>query len=139
MEKTDNIKVSDEELVDIVKDMPRVAKENDWVFSFHKDEDALFYSPEIVPDDTELFQVTDEFAVYLDKEKQLQGVMSEYFGHNFVKHHQDIQKLVDKVFDDKDEIDEVDPQKEENDEVVIFKGLFEKTLIAEACGANLHS
>ena len=141
MEKTREAQISSQELVTIVKSIPQVAKKNGWVFSLDKEEDALFYSPAIVPDGARLYQVNDEFAIYLDREKQLQGVMSEYFTHNFVKHHEDMQKLIDRVFDSKgkNDIDEVDPQRETRDEVKIFKGLFEKTLLAEACGADLHS
>ena len=138
MEKTNN-KISNAELVELVKGLPQVAKRDSWVFSLDRDEDSLFYSPAVIPAGAELHQVTDEFAVYLGRQRQLQGVMSEYFTHNFIKHHEDMQRLVDKVFIDREAIDEVDPQKEKGDDVTVFKGLFEKTLIAEACCADLHS
>lgn len=139
MGNINNNKITNAELVELVKGISQVAKRDGWVFSLDRDEDALFYSPPVIPAGAELHQVTDEFAVYLNQQKQLQGVMSEYFTNNFIKHHEDIQKLIDKVFIDKKEIEEIDPQKEKSDEVAVFKGLFEKTLIANAVGADLHS
>lgn len=125
----------------VIKDLTKRAKKQGWVFTFDKDEDAFFYSPEVIPDNAELRSVNDEFAVYLDKKQNICGVVLEYCGHNFIKHHDEFVEDFKKLFDTKksnktEKI--VDPNKSKDKRVENFKVLFERTLISEAAGAELH-
>jgi hypothetical protein len=39
--------------------------------------------------------------------------------------------------EEKEDIKVVDPNKEKDNDTIVFKALFERTLISEACGADL--
>ena len=116
-----------------VKKIPEKAKKEGWVLTFDKDEGAFFYSPNIIPTNTELHQITDEYSIYLDKNFNSHGVMIECYGNNFVEHHPEFKKLTEDLFGDKkkNEIRVADPNK--NKEALTLKALFEKTLITEIC------
>src|SRR3989344_3808358 len=55
-----------EKIINVVKNIPAIASKEGWVLTLDKDEGALFYAPKIMPNKTELFQITDEYAIYLD-------------------------------------------------------------------------
>ncbi len=124
----------------IIKELTARAKKQGWIFTFDKDEDVLFYSPEIIPDKAKLHSVNDEFSVYLDKKSNICGVVLEYCGHNFIKHHDEFTGYFKKLFSGGSKEDEkiLDPNKTKNTEVKSFTALFERTLISEAAGAKIH-
>lgn len=131
-------------IFEAVKKIPAVAAKEKWVITLDKNEGALFYSPRIIPDKTELYQVSDEYALYLDKKFNPRGVMVEYFSYNFVKHHPEISKLSKRVFKKagKEQNEEivVDPNKsKKDDDVAILKSLLETTLIAESLASPKHN
>ena len=126
------IKTKRNQLIDAVRSIPSVADKEHWVLTLDKEEGTLFYSPETIPDGTELHQVTDEYALYVDKEFNPKGVMVEYYNANFVKHHDLFEKLSKGVFVSKDSVDAVDPKKGKNDDAMFLKALLERTLIKEA-------
>lgn len=129
MEKTHKEKV-----IEAVKNISSVAKEENWVLTFDRDEGALFYSPKIIPDNAELFQVTDEYAIYLNKKYAPQGVMVESYNQNFIKHHPEFKGITKAVFgnDGKQETKTVNLNNRSNQQTILFRALFEKTLLAEA-------
>jgi len=117
-------------ILDLVKEIPNAASEQGWVFTLDKDEGALFYGPKIAPKDTELFQVSDEYAVYLDKKLHPRGVVIEYYANNFVQHHQEFKKLNQEFFSSSKDSIVLEPKK--TGDSAIFKSLLEKTLISDA-------
>lgn len=124
----------------IIKELTERAKKQGWIFTFDRDEDVLFYSPEIIPNKAKLFSVNDEFSVYLDKQSNICGVVLEYCGNNFIKHHDEFTDYFKKLFNDGSAEEEkvLDPNKTKNAEAKGFKALFERTLISEAAGAKFH-
>ena len=130
-------KMNKEKLIEAVKNISSIAQEKNWVLTLDRDEGALFYSPKIIPDNSELFRVTDEYAVYLDKKHTPQGVMVEAYNQNFVKHHPEFKKITKNVFgEDGKEIETVDPLRDE--QVASFRALFERVLVLDASNAFLH-
>jgi len=69
--------IKKEQIIEAVKSIPTIAEREKWVLTLDQEEGALFYSPKIIPDDAELHQVTDEYALYLDKDLNPKGVMVE--------------------------------------------------------------
>ena len=101
---------------------------------------CFFYSPKIIPNGAKLYRVTDEYSIYLDDELGLHGVMVECYDENFVKHHPEFKIITKKIFDaDRGKIKIIDPGKAKNDNANLFKTLFERTLVTEACGIKLHN
>jgi len=129
------IKAKKKQIMNAVRDIRDTASKEGWVLTLDRDTNALFYSPEIIPDKTELFQVTDEYAVYLDEELKPKGVVVEYYDNNFIKHHKDFKKISEEVFGkDNQKIKMVDPQSKGKKQTpsVLFQALLEKTLVTEA-------
>jgi len=81
----------------------------------------LFYSPKVISDDAELHQVTDEYALYLDKDLNPKGVMVEYYNVNFVEHHDLFKKLSSEIFKGTGVIKTVDPDNNKKDKVAFLK------------------
>ena len=118
-----------------IKKIPATAQKDSWVLTLDRDEGTLFYSPKNIPDGAELYQVTDESALYLDKYEKPLGVMIEYYNLNFVEHHPEFKNLTDKVFGKKDKSNlstTVKDPKEKNDDTLKFKSLLENVIIGEA-------
>ena len=128
------MKINKEKIINVVKNIPAIASKEGWVLTLDKDEGALFYAPKIMPNKTELFQITDEYAIYLDSKFNPRGVMIEYYGVNFVKHHPEFETVTEKVFGEEDnkKTETVNPKNNKNSDVAIFKSLLEKTLIFDA-------
>lgn len=95
----------------------------------------MYYSPDVISGNAEMYQVTDEYAVYLDKDTLApKGVIVEYYRVNFVEHHPALKALSRDVFagDEAAEIIVKPSAKNSATSAIVFKDLFEKTLIAEA-------
>ncbi|MEK7516388.1 MAG: hypothetical protein AAB562_02220 [Patescibacteria group bacterium] len=134
MEKTNK-----EKLIEAVKNIPSIAKEEKWVLTFDRDEGALYYSPKIIPNNAELFQITDEYAIYFNKKYVPRGVMVEYYNQNFIKHHPEFETMTKAILgSDGQEKKMINSNKRSSQQTLIFKALFERTLVAEAFSNNLH-
>lgn len=133
-------KMTREQLIEIVKKVPAKAGAENWVLTLDRDEGTLFYSPVNIPAGTELFQVTDEYSIYVDKGLAPHGVMIEYYNFNFIEHHPEFKIMTPKVFaDERKEVETVSVRGKRTEETTIFKALLEKTLIAEAVAGHLPS
>jgi len=119
-----------EKLINAIKDIPIVAEKDKWVFTFDQDEGSLFYAQRVVSSNSELHQVTDEYAVYLDTNLKPSGVVVEYYKENFLKHNEVLNEVDKKIFKTlkKDEIVVVNPKSKDE---IIFKALFENNLIKQ--------
>ena len=121
-----------ERLIEAVKNIPIVAERDKWAITLDRDEGALFYAPKVIPSDSALHQVTDEYALYIDKNSHPTGVVVEYFRGNFLKHHKTFEDIVS-VFDKQEKVLTIPADKHNADKnVEIFKALLETTLIKEA-------
>lgn len=126
-----------EKLISAVKQIPAIAKENGWVVTLDRDEGSLFYSPKQIPSGADLFQVTDEYALYVDKKNIPQGVMVEYFEYNFIKHHEAFESLTETLFNSPKDMQVASEASNKKGTLTIFKELLEKTLIVEAMDESL--
>ena len=129
-------KIIEKKLKEAVKKIPALAEKEGWVLTLDRDEGALFYSPMSIPPKSELFQVTDEYALYVDKNFNPRGVMIEYFNANFLKHHQGLEKLSKKLFRSSTKITTVDPHEKVDFEAFVLKTLLEGVIVQEALGIH---
>jgi hypothetical protein len=107
--------ITNEKLAEAVRSIPTIADLQQWVFTLDSEEGNLFYSPKRIPDNAELHQITNEYALYTDKNLNPLGVMIESYRANFIKRHDLFQKLSLEVFKGKRKIKVVEPKKN-NDE-----------------------
>lgn len=120
-------------LIEAVKNIPIVAEREGWAITLDTDEGALFYAPKVIPSGSELHQVTDEYALYIDKNSDPAGVVVEYFQGNFLKHHETFEDVASKVFDEQGKVVSIPADKlKTNKNMEIFRALLETTLIKEA-------
>lgn len=127
------IKSKKEVLIDAVKSVPVAAEKERWVITFDKEEGTLFYSPRRIPDGAALHQVTDEYALYLDKQMNPHGVMIEYFDENFIKHHRPLRLLSKAIFKGRGKVQVIDPKTgKRNEKIAALAALLESTLIKDA-------
>lgn len=131
----DKTTIKNEQLIDAAKSLPIVAKQEGWVLTLDKEEGTLFYSPEKISDQTQLHQITDEYALYLDKNFKPQGMMIEYFEQNFLKHHEPfIEELSGDIFKSKKEGETIvaDPESDKGKgKISTLAKFLESTLIKE--------
>ena len=118
-------KIKNKQLIEAAKSVPIVAEQEQWVLTLDREEGTLFYSPDKISDRAELHQVTDEYALYLDKNFKPKGVMIEGFRENFLKHHRPFRKLSQEVFDKP-------ATSKKNAKLALLTALLESTLIKEA-------
>jgi len=133
MEKT---MINQKKIIEAVKNIPDIAEKESWVFTLDREEGTLFYSPKIIPSNTNLHQVTNEYALYINKNYEPKGVMVECYNGNFTKHHKTIEKISLNVFRGKEKVKVIDPNTNKKDDVTSLRALFEDTLIREI-GTNL--
>lgn len=127
--------IKKEQLIEAAKNVPIIAEQEGWVLTLDKEEGTLFYSPETISDSAELHQITDEYAIYLNKDFKPEGVMIEYFKENFLEHHEPlIRELSQKVFfGGKENLIVADPETDGKDgKIAIIAKFLESTLIKEA-------
>lgn len=124
--------IKKEKIIEAVKNIPTTAEKEKWVLTLDREEGSLFYSPKSIPDGAELHQVTDEYALYMDKNFNPKGVMVEYYNVNFVKHHDSFKKLSSQIFKGKEKIQTINPAGKEKENATLLKALLESTLIKEA-------
>jgi hypothetical protein len=125
------------QLIEVVKDIPVVAEKDKWIFTFDKDEGALFYAPKIVSPKSELHQITDEYAIYLDVNQKPSGVVVEYYKENFLKHNRILSDADKKMFKSSNKKEVVVKPKSKDE--VIFQALFEKNLIQQAVSSMVNT
>ena len=130
-------KIKKEDLIEAAKSIPLIAKKEGWVLTFDKEEGNLFYSPKRIVDNTELCQMSDEYAVYFDRNCKPCGIMIESFQENFLKHHKNFQKLSNEIFKGRGKVKEVSPNKgNKKEKTEMLSSFIESNLIKEV-GTNL--
>jgi len=131
--------IKDLNIKEIVKGLPSIATKNNWVFTYDEDEGALFYAPnKEIPEGSVLYQVTDEYSLYLNKDKgyALEGMFVECFDKNFIEHHDGFKDIATELFKIRENATSetqtvVNPHKSTSDKAATFKKLLELTFINE--------
>ena len=113
--------------------VPQIALREDWVFTLDNDEGNFYYSPKVVDNDAKLYQVTDEYAIYLNSALKPCGVMVEYFNDNYVEHHPAIKRMGKTLFVGPKDTIVINPaSSKRKKDTQAFKLVFESFLITEA-------
>lgn len=82
-----NAQVDLNRILDQLKSLPAIAKDNDWVFRIN-DLDQAIYSSERVPSGSFLWSYDDEKYLYIDENSNVNGFFIEYFSNNFLEHEE---------------------------------------------------
>jgi hypothetical protein len=128
----EQIMIKNKKIIEAVKSIPTIADKEKWVLTLDREEGSLYYSPESIADNAQLYQVTDEYSLYLDKDFNPKGVMIEYYNGNFVKHHLFFERLSSEIFKGTAKIKMVDPTKSKEGKAVFLRAMLETALIKGA-------
>ena len=50
-----------------------------WEIEYEKDTDTLFVSRKVIPKDARLIMINNGYSVYVNKKKEIVGIIIEYF------------------------------------------------------------
>lgn len=102
-----NLKLEEKKnIVSFISNLSDVASKKGWISSYDPEADSLSIRKNKLSKDARKKYINDEFAFYLNRDKNVEGIFMEYFLSNFVSHHKDFKKVVKKIkkSQDKEEI-----------------------------------
>ncbi len=105
--------------------LPITAKKEGWVTSYDKLADALYVTPKSMPNGTSLYNITNEYAIFVTPSANVKGIFIENYSSNFVKHHTNFEGFLDVL------------KPEDHDEIYIVKDEEKAKLFQSALQDNL--
>ncbi len=73
--------------LDFVVNFSEIAKKKKWISHYDTDSDSLVIRTPKLSEDSRKKYINNEFAFYLNRKSDIEGVFIEYFISNFVSHH----------------------------------------------------
>ncbi|MCA9371513.1 hypothetical protein KC726_01310 [Candidatus Woesebacteria bacterium] len=125
MQKT--IKLNYNKLQKQLAKMDKIAKENNWIFSYEEDTDSLYFSPKKIERRFKLHSLNDEMSIYIDNNTNLGGVFIEYYKANLAT-HEEVFKDFKNVFTKHEEGFLVIAKKNKKKEAILLKLLKENLM-----------
>ncbi len=74
-------------ILDFIANFSGIAKEGKWTSHYDTDNDSLAVRTPKLSEDSRKKYFNDEFAFYINKKNEVEGIFIEYFASNFVAHH----------------------------------------------------
>ncbi|MDE2100221.1 MAG: hypothetical protein KGL39_23395, partial [Patescibacteria group bacterium] len=81
-------------ILNFISNFSDKAKEDRWISHYDADSDSLIIRTPNLSRDSKKEYVNDEFAFYLNRKSDVEGVFIEYFTSNFMAHHGDFKGLI---------------------------------------------
>lgn len=78
-------------ILDFITNFSEKAKKERWASHYDTDSDSLAIRMPQLSEDARKKYFNDEFAFYMNKKNEVEGVFIEYFISNFISHHKDFQ------------------------------------------------
>ena len=122
-------------IISFISNLSEIATKNKWISSYDPETDSLSIRKQTLSKDARKKHINNEFAFYLNKKQDVEGVFMEYFLSNFVSHYKDFKEIVKEL-----------EKKQDKEEVIKFKNkkLIDKleeiivnSVSVENCRANL--
>jgi uncharacterized protein YuzE len=79
-----------------------IAKNNKWQIEYDSDVDSLYWSKPRISKKTQLMKLSEDFALYVAPNGNIEGIFIEYAKNNFVEHNEDFRP----IFENLEKIDE---------------------------------
>lgn len=93
-------------------EISKIAEEEKWEFEYDRELDYLYLAPKKIPNSAQIFNLTDEYAVYALPNGDIKGLLIEYFRSNFVKHNREFEGLMRFFTKPKKGFQKIDKRKE---------------------------
>ncbi len=84
-------------IIDFLYHFSDVIKRDNWIPGYNKDTDSLSFRKPKLSDSSRISYLGDEIALYLNKDKDVEGLFIEYFRTNFMKHHQELKGVAEDI------------------------------------------
>lgn len=110
-------------IVDAMANLSEMAKQEGWITSYDPEADSLSVRKPHLSKESYKKYTDDEFAFYLNRKKEVEGVFMEYFLSNFVSHHKKFRPVVKELRNKKEEEEPIKLKKSETKKLVDGLGL----------------
>lgn len=113
------------EILDFIPSFSDIAEKQKWVSHYDTDSDSLAVRTPKLSENSRKKYFNDEFAFYVNRKNEVEGVFIEYFVSNFVSHHKDFRMAF------KDIGNEIKSLKKEDKSIFEFKQSEVKKIVPE--------
>lgn len=86
-----------------ISHLSETANKNKWIANYDPEADTLSVRKSHLSADAQKKYINDEFAFYMNKKREVEGIFMEYFLSNFVSHHKDFKSMVKDIAQKRDE------------------------------------
>jgi len=80
-------------ITDFVLNFSKIAKAGRWISDYDHEDDSIAIRVPVLSVDARKRYISDEFALYLTPNGDVEGIFIEYFVSNFVAHHKDFEDV----------------------------------------------
>jgi hypothetical protein len=87
------------EFLDLATDFDGFVKQHGWVSRYDTESDSFSITTPKLSNSARIKYFDDEVAFYINKENRVEGIFLEYFKSNFMKHHKNAAKELEKVLE----------------------------------------
>ena len=86
--------MAETKIINNLSELSKVAQENKWSKSYDKDLDFLYWGNQDKMAKAKILKVSQEVFLYIDENKNIEGVGVEYLSSNFVEHKPEYKDLL---------------------------------------------
>lgn len=76
-----------------IANLAEIAKNNKWEIEYDSDSDSFYWTKPQISQKAQLMKLSEDFALYVTPEGNIEGIFIEYAKNNFVKHNEDFMPL----------------------------------------------
>ena len=83
-------------LINISK-LAETARNNKWAIEYDADVDSFYWTKPEISKQAQLMKLSDDFALYVTPEGNIEGVFIEYAKNNFMEHNKDFKPILENM------------------------------------------
>jgi hypothetical protein len=84
-------------IISFISHFSKTAKENNWVAHYDVESDSFAITKPKLSKESQKKYFDDEFAFYLKKNGEVEGIFIEYFTTNFISHNSNFKAILDNL------------------------------------------
>lgn len=89
-----NTTIEKKKILNFASNFTNIAQKEHWISHYDSDNDSLAIRTPKLSTDARKKYINDEFAFYVNRRNDVEGVFIEYFVTNFISHHKDFKDIV---------------------------------------------
>ncbi|GAI02539.1 unnamed protein product [marine sediment metagenome] len=84
---------NNKKILNFIYHLNSIIKREKWIPAYDRDTDSLSFRLPKLSNSARIIYLDDEIALYLNEDKDVEGIFIEYFKSNFIKHHRELKKI----------------------------------------------